>query len=138
MTVCFNKQINKNMEFLIDLFFKTDYTNLPFVLERIVVFVLLSAAIIWLLWVILSKLMYKKNETLPKEYVIKLAFIWGLIGYYVIFSIYLFYFFKRNGIDAFQWANPKFYLEISGHLISVIASILCFLISQLKLANTKK
>lgn len=126
------------MDFLIDLFFKTDYTNLSFVLERIVVFVLFSAAIIWMLWVILSKQMYKKNETLPKEYKIKLAFIWSLIGYYVIFSIYLFFFFKRNGIDSFHWSNPKFYLEISGHLISIIASILCFLISQFKLANSLK
>jgi len=126
------------MGFLIDLFFKTDYTNLSFVLERIIVFALLSVAIIWLLWTILSKTMYKKNEKLSKEYKLKLAFIWSLIFYYVIFSIYLFFFFKQNGVDAFQWSNPKFYLEISGHLISVIASILCFLISQFKLANSIK
>ena len=126
------------MEFLIDLFFKTDYTNLPFVFERIIVFVLLSALIIWVLWAIISKTIFKKNETLSKEYKLKLAFAWSLIFYYVIFSIYLFFFFKRNGIDSFQWGNPKFYLEISGHLISIIASILCFLISQLKLTNSLK
>jgi hypothetical protein len=126
------------MEFLIDLFFKTDYTNFPFVLGRIAIFVLLSAFIIWLLWAILSKVMYKKNETLPKEYQLKLAFIWSLVFYYVIFSIYLFFFFKRNGIDSFHWSNPRFYLEISGHLISIIAAILCFLISQFKLTNSIK
>jgi hypothetical protein len=126
------------MEFLIDLFFKTDYTNLPFVLSRIAVFVLLSAFIIWLLWVILSKVMYKKNETLPKEYKLKLALMWSLIWYYIIFSIYLFFFFKRNGIDAFHWSNPQFYLEISGHLISIIASIGWYLIKQFQLAKELK
>jgi len=126
------------MEFLIDLFFKLDYTNLPFVLTRIIVFVLSSALIIWALWAILSKQMYKKNDKLPKEYKLKLAFIWSLIFYYVIFSIYLFFFFKRNGIESFHWSNPKFYLEVSGHLISIIASILVFLISQFRLANSIK
>ena len=126
------------MEFLIDLFFKTDYTNLPFVFSRIAVFVLLSIAIIWLLWTILSQKMYVKNEKLPKEYKLKLALMWSLIFYYVIFSIYLFFFFKRNGIDAFHWGNPKFYLAISSHLISIIASIIFFLVKQFQLSNSIK
>ncbi|MDR2971946.1 MAG: hypothetical protein LBU83_08470 [Bacteroidales bacterium] len=126
------------MEFLIDLFFKTDYTNLPFVFGRIAVFVLLSMAIIWLLWTILSKRMYVKNEKLPKEYKLKLAFMWSLIFYYVIFSIYLFFFFKRNGIDSFHWENPKFYLAISSHLISIIASIIIFIVTQFQLSTSIK
>lgn len=126
------------MEFLIDLFFKIDYTNLPFVLGRIVIFVVLSIAIIWLLWTILSKKMYVKNEKLPKEYKLKLAFIWSLIFYYVIFSIYLFFFFKRNGIDSFHWGNPKFYLEISSHLISIIAAIVLYLFTQYQLTKEVK
>ena len=125
------------MEFLTDLFFEVDYTNFPFVLLRIIVFVLLSAAIIWLLWAILSKIMFKKNGKLSKEYRLKLAFIWSLIFYYVIFSLYLFFFFKRNGIDSFHWSNAKFYWVISGHLICLIASILCFSILQLRLTNSK-
>ena len=126
------------MEFLIDLFFKTDYTNLPFVFGRTAVFVLLSIAIIWLLWTFLSKRMYQKNDRLPKEYKLKLAFMWSLIFYYVIFSIYLFFFFKRNGIDSFQWENPKFYLEISSHLISIIAAIVWYLFKQYQLTKELK
>jgi len=126
------------MEFLIDLFFKTDYTNLSFVFGRIALFVLLSIIIIWILWAILSKWMYVKNNKLPKEYKLKLAFVWSLIFYYVIFSAYLFWFFKRNGIDSFHWGNPKFYLEISSHLISIIAAIIIYLIKQFQLANSIK
>ncbi len=126
------------MEFLIDLFFKTDYTNLPFVLCRIAVFIVLSIVIIWLLWTILSKTMYKKNERLPNEYKLKLTFIWSLIFYYVIFSIYLFFFFKRNGIDSFNWGNPKFYLEISSHIISIIAAIIMYLLKQFQLTKEIK
>ena len=126
------------MEFLDDLFFKTDYTNLSFVLSRITVFALLSAAIIWLLWAILAKTMYKKNEILPKEYKLNLAFIWSLIFYYVIFSVYLFFFFKRNGTDSFDWDNPKFYLEISAHLLCIIVIIILYLIKQIQLANSTK
>jgi hypothetical protein len=126
------------MEFISDLLYKVDYTNLPFVLTRIAVFLLFSAVIIWILWAILSKTMYKKNEKLPKEYKLKLAFVWALIWYYVIFSFYLFFFFKRNGIDSFQWGNPKFYLEISSHLISIIASIVLYLFKQFQLAKELK
>ena len=126
------------MDFLIDLFFKTDYTNLPFVFGRIAIFVLLSVAIIWILWAILSKKMYKKNDKLSKEYKLKLAFMWSLIFYYVIFSIYLFFFFKQNGIDSFHWGNPKFYVEISSHLISIISSIIIFLVKQFQLTNSIK
>jgi hypothetical protein len=123
------------MEFLIDLLFKTDYTDLPFVLIRIAVFIVLSVAIIWLLWTILSKKMFIKNDRLPKEYKMKLTFIWSLIFYYMIFSIYLFFFFKRNGIDSFQWGNPKFYLEISSHLICIISAIVLYLFKQYQLTN---
>ena len=126
------------MEFLIDLFFKTDYTNLPFVFSRIAVFILLSIAIIWLLWRFLAKKMYQKNDKLPKEYKLKLAFMWSLVFYYVIFSIYLFFFFKRNGIDSFQWENPQFYLEISSHLISIIAAIVWYLFKQYQLTKELK
>jgi hypothetical protein len=77
------------MEFLIDLFFKTDYTNLPFVLSRIAIFIVLSIAIIWLLWTILSKKMYAKNEKLPKEYKLKLAFIWSLCDFQFLPVLFL-------------------------------------------------
>lgn len=126
------------MVFLKDLFFKVDYSNLPFVFERITVFLLLGVAIVWALWAVLSKIMYNKNEKLPKEYKIKLTFAWSLIFYYVVFSFYLFFFLKRNGVDSFQWSNPKFYLEVSGHFISIIALIVCFLISQFRLTNSIK
>ena len=126
------------MEFLMDLFFKTDYTNLPFVFGRVAVFILLSIVIIWILWALLSKKMYQKNDKLPKEYKLKLTFIWSLIFYYVIFSIYLFFFFKRNGMDSFQWGNPKFYLEISSHLISIVAAIILYLFKQFQLTKELK
>lgn len=115
------------MEFLIDLLFKTDYTDLLFVLSRIIFFIVLSIVIIWLLWTILSKKMYTKNEKLPREFKLKLTFIWSLIFYYVIFSIYLFFFFKRNGIESLQWRTAEFYLAISGQLIILIAAIVIFL-----------
>ena len=126
------------MEFFKDLFFKVDYTNVPFVLSRIAIFGVLSMAIIWLLWTILSKKMYVRNEKLPKEYKLKLAFIWSLIFYYLVFNIYLFFFFKRNGMDSFQWNNPKFYLEISSHLICIIAVIILFLVKQHQLTKEFK
>ena len=126
------------MEFSTDLFFKVDDTSLSLVLYRIVVFVLLSAAIIWLLWAFLSKKMYQKNDKLPKEYKLKLTFIWSLTGYFVIFSVYLFFFFKRNGIDSFHWSDPKFYLGIAAHLICIVAAIVLYLIIQFQLANSLK
>ena len=126
------------MEFLLDLLFRIDYTNIPFVLSRIVIFVAVSLIIIWLLWILLSKIMYIKNNKLPKEYKLKLTFIWSLIFYYVFFSFYLFFFFKRNGIDSFNWGDPKFYLAISSHLISIIASIVFYLFKQYQLTKELK
>ncbi len=126
------------MEFLNDLFFNTDYTNLPFVLSRIAVFVVLSIAIIWLLWTILSKKMYIKNEKLPKEFKLKLVLIWSLIFYFLFFSIYLFFFFKRIGIDSFHWGIPKFYLGISSQLICIITVIVLYLFIQYQLTKEVK
>ena len=126
------------MELLTDLFFKTDYTNLSFVLGKIALFAIFSIVIIWLLWTLLSKIMYVKNNKLSKEYKLKLTFMWSLSFYYVIFSIYLFFFFKQNGIDSFQWSNPTFYMEISAHLITIIALIVIFLVKQFQLANSIK
>ena len=126
------------IEFLMDLFLKIDYPNIPFLIGRIIAFLGISLVLIWILWAILSKRVYAKNEKLPKEYKLKLALIWSLIFYYVIFSVYLFFFFKRNGIDSFHWGNPKFYLEISSLLIAIIATIVVFLFKQYQLTKEIK
>jgi len=122
------------IEFLMDLCLR----DIPLSIGRIFAFLGISIVIIWLLWTILSKKMYQKNSKLPKEFKLKLALIWSLIFYYVIFSIYLFFFFKRNGIDSFHWSDPKFYLNISGHIISIIASIIWYLWKQFQLAKELK
>ncbi len=126
------------MEFLNDLFFKTGSADLPFALIRITLFIILTILMVWFLWTVLSKRMYIKNEKLPKEFKLKLVFIWSLIIYYVIFSIYLFFFFKRNGIDSFHWGDPRLYLEISAQLIIIIAVILIFIFKQHQLTKELK
>lgn len=126
------------MEFLNDLFFKTGSADWPFVLIRITFFIILTILIVWFLWTVLSKRMYIKNEKLPKEFKLKLAFIWSLIIFYLMFNIYLFFFFKRNGIDSFHWGDPRLYMEISAQLIIIIAIVLIFLIKQHQLTKELK
>lgn len=138
------------MEYLKDVFFNLSYTEMGLVAQRIILFLLASALVVWLLWMAIVKYLplgfmpnskaIAKNRKLhlTREAKIKFSFLLALAGYIVVFSIFLYHVIKQNGLHSFRWSETEFYFGILPHILSLITAIVTFLIYRYKFYNNLK
>ena len=112
-----------------NIFLNTDYTTFQDMLIKVVAFLAISGLLLYLIYFALVKLLFKKSKD-RKEINLRLVFLWTLFVYLVAFNVYLFILFYRNGIDSFNFLNPKFYLGIIAQLTVYIAIIAFFFIKR--------
>jgi hypothetical protein len=115
------------MDFIKNLFFNIEYVDFTNVFTRILIFCLVSAIIIWLIFLIISKI--NKNSKMHKDYLLKLNFLGSLCIYFFIFNCYIFFFIKLLGIHAFKWTVHGFYLCILHQLFIFVMCITIFFIN---------
>ncbi len=94
-------------------------------------FLLPSALFIAIPYFILSKTSLISNE-IGHENKLKLAFLWALVCFIVIYSIYLFFFIRVIGIDSFYWRQPVFYISAFPHFLIILAVMVIFIIQYRK------
>jgi hypothetical protein len=112
-----------------NIFFSTDYTSFDQTLIKTLVFLLTSGILIYVTYLILSKILYRKSKQ-RKELSLRLSFLWSLFVCFILFNIYLFILIFRNGLDEFHWTVPKFYLGIFAHLTVYVGLIVFFFIKR--------
>ena len=121
------------MELLKSIFFELTYNNYVQLLIRLISFIAISAFLIWITDVILSKIYRKKNKQtgIHKDYLLRLTFLGSILIFFVIFSVYTFFLIKSVCINNFRWNDWSFYLELLPQLLIYIALIVLFFINYI-------
>jgi hypothetical protein len=112
-----------------ELFFNTDYTTFQQLLIKVLIFLLANGLLLYILYFALSKILFQKSKQ-RKELILRLVFLWSIFACFILFNIYLFILIYRNGIDAFHWENPSFYLGILPQVLVYTGWIVFFFIKQ--------
>ncbi len=108
-----------------NLFFNTTYSSMQDTLLKIAVFLLIAGLFIWLIHLVFSKLLFRKNKQ-RKEVHLRLAFLWAITGCILLFNSYVLILLYRNGLDNLQWTSVQFYLGILPQLVTYTALIVFF------------
>lgn len=116
------------------IFFDTSYTSFQQLLIRVFSFLIISGLIMYLIYFALTKFLFKKNKH-RKEINLRLVFLWTIFAYFILFNVYIFVLFYRNGIDSLHWTNANFYLGIIAQLLVYIGLIAFFFVKRGSLNN---
>ncbi len=122
-----------------NIFFDIGYTSLTDLLFKVIAFLLVSGLLLYVIYLALTKIIFRKNKH-RKEINLRLVFLWTIFAYFILFNVYIFVLFYRNGIDSLHWTNAKFYLGIIAHLTIYIGLLAYFFIkshSLKKIINEK-
>lgn len=112
-----------------NIFFDTSYTSLTDMLIKVIAFLLVSGLLLYVIYFALTKLLFRKNKH-RKEINLRLVFLWTIFAYFILFNVYIFILFYRNGIDSLHWTNAKFYLGILAQLTIYIGLLAYFFIKR--------
>lgn len=115
-----------------DIFFDTNYTTFQDMLVRILVFLLVSGIFLYIIYFVLTKVLFKENKD-RKEINLRIIFLWSLFTYLIVFNIYVFLLFYKNGIDSLNLSSARFYLGFIGQMTIYICVILYFFIKRYSL-----
>lgn len=120
-----------------EIFFDTTYSNLPQLLIKVFAFLLASGILLYVIYFALSKILFRKSIH-PKEVNLRLVFLWSLFTYFIVFNVYIFVLFYKNGIDSLHWTSAKFYLGIVSQFTIYIGLLVYFFIKRLSLTKIIK
>ncbi len=124
------------METLTNFLFEIDSSsNGLWLFQKTLILLILCGLIIYLLFFATSKIMYKKSD-LKRDQTLRLSFLWSLVLFLFIFSIYCFFWIRFNGVESFNWFNWQFYIAISPQII-VYSCIILFFIYTLKKSKSR-
>lgn len=112
-----------------NIFFNTDYLGLSEMLLRLCCFILVSGFLIYLIYFLLSKFLFRKNKH-RKEINLRIIFLWSLFTYLILFNVYLFFLFYRNWNLSIKWSSLSFYLGIIAQLIVFFGLLAFFYIKR--------
>lgn len=112
-----------------NLFFNTEYTSIQQMLIKILAFLLSSGLLLYSIYLALTKLLFRKNKH-RKEINLRLAFLWTIFAYFILFNVYIFVLFYKNGVDSFNWTSTEFYLGIIAQLTIYIGLLVYFFIKR--------
>ena len=115
-----------------NIFFDTSYTTLIDMLTKVIAFLFVSGLLLFVIYFALTKILFRKNKH-RKEINLRLVFLWTIFAYFILFNVYIFVLFYRNGIDSLHWTNAKFYLGIIVQLTIYIGLLAYFFIKRLSL-----
>ena len=116
------------------LFFDLTYISIEMMLLKVLAFVFCSGFILYLLYLFLSKILFRKN-THRKEINLRLTFLWAIFSYFILFNIYIFICFYKIGVDSFHWSTLNFYFGIMPQCVIYFGLIIFFLIKRQALKN---
>ncbi len=112
-----------------NLFFNTDYLSFQQTLLKLMLMLAISGFIIYLLFFIFSKLLYRKSK-FRREAILRLIFLWSLFVFFILFNIYIFFFFNKVGIVNMNFTKAIFYLGILSQIIIYVTVIISFFVKR--------
>jgi len=112
-----------------NIFFNLVYSNFEQTLISLLIFIALSGVFIYLIYFVLSKLLFRKSKQ-RKEISLRLTFLWTLFTYYVFFNVYIFIFFYKIGIGNMNFGSVIFYLALLPQILVYLTLIVFFFIKR--------
>lgn len=114
------------LDYLYDVLFNLSALDVVSTLQKALVFLLIWGLVFYFIYFLLTKLLFTDNAGLQRDHLLKLNQLRAFIGTVIIFSIYLFFLIKFNGLSKFQWDMPTFYLDILPQLLTIIGLVVLF------------
>lgn len=112
-----------------NIFFDISYTSVSEMLIKIFTFIIVSGLLLFVFYFALTKLLFRKNEH-RKEINLRLVFLWTIFVCFILFNVYIFILFYKNGIDSLHWASAKFYPGILPQLTIYIGLVVYFFVKR--------
>ena len=112
------------MEYVKELFLGLGYSSWDQIFIKLIIWISTSALVVWLGWYLFSRLARKSK--LRRELILRLALLRSYALFMVLFAVYLFFLVRVNGLHAFHWNRPVFYLALGPQLLTFLLSILLF------------
>ena len=112
-----------------NVFFNTEYSNFEQTLISLLLFVALSGIFIYVIYFVLSKLLFKKSKQ-RKEISLRLIFLWSLFAFFILFNTYVFIFLFRIGVANLNFASSILYLGLLPQIFIYVALIFYFFIKR--------
>jgi hypothetical protein len=112
-----------------DIFLNVSYSNLQQLLIRIFSFLFVSGILLYIIYFALSKILFKKSSH-PRVINLRLVFLWSLFAYFVVFNVYFYILFYKNGTDSLHWTSLSCYLGIMAQIIIYILILIFFFVRR--------
>ena len=112
-----------------NVFFNIEYTSTQQMLLKVVIFMIVSGLALYLIYLGLTKIMFKKHVT-RKEINLRLIFLWAMVIYLILFNVYFFILMFIVGVDSFQLTKLMFYLGFMAQIITYVVLIIYFILKK--------
>ena len=112
-----------------NIFFNTDYNTFGQTLVKVLLFLAFSGALVYIIFFVFSKLLFRKSKQ-RKSIIIMIIFLCSLVGFFILFNVYIFILFFVNGIDNMDFTSGRFYLGIISQILIYIVLIVFFFVKR--------
>lgn len=130
------------MQAIIDYFyavlFGIETSDFVAVLEKSLVFLLIWSVVFYLVYLLLTKLLFSKSGSLSRDSLLKVNLLRSLIIFLFLYCIYLFFLIREVGLEQFKFDIWQFYLSILPQLLVFFGIIAVYYISQQSFVNKLK
>ena len=117
------------MKQIIDLIFLVERPSPVELVLQLLILGLLSMLILWLAMIFWSRILRKANTKEPIDVSMKLSYMRSLLTYLFCFVIYFFFLIRVNGLHAFYWDRPEFYLAMAPRIL-IFLVLIAFFVNQ--------
>lgn len=111
------------------IYFNATYSNFELTLISLLMFLLISGVLIFVIYFVLSKLLFRKSKQ-RKEISLKLTLLWSLLAFLILFNTYIFLFFFMVGVDNMNFTSGVLYLGLLPQIFIYLALIIYFFIKR--------
>lgn len=112
-----------------NIFFNLTYTSFENMAARILIFLVVSGLLLYVIWFILSRLMYR-NAGQRREISLRLSLLWSCVVFFLMFSIYLFLLFYFTGIERIDFGRLSSWSGILAQLVVFAGLIIFFMVNR--------
>jgi len=115
------------MDFIQETLFGVNFTSYESVLLKLLVWLLICTVVIFILWWVVNQLW--RQPGIHRDHFLQLSFLRSLSLFLILFSVYVFFLIRQNGLHSFQWENYTTYLAIAPQLLIFLGIIVFFIVS---------
>lgn len=126
------------LDYLNSVLFNIEPDDFVPTLEKALVFLLIWGLVFYLVYLLLTKLLFSKSASMSRDNLLKVNLLRSLIVFQVLFCIYLLFLVREVGLEQFKFGSWPFYLAILPQLLVFFGVIAVYYFSQQSFVNKLK